>query len=460
VTDESGGFLFPSLPSRSLPPPELMAESAAGAPILERFRALHAFCAPPGRRLTAKGNLTLADARYLVEKLGTGDVLDLPERTFSTRSAAHLLGLELTVRWARQAGVVRVRHGRLLATASWMKLHSEAAFRRALDALLAIGPLAAWFSRGGGWVPWVEAEIVQDCVPHLLAVLWAADGPIDFEEFLDVTAQVVDGQLEADPWSTFEQRREWSRRKLDTVVDALVLAGVLLRPAAQIEPNDLDERRRVGGWLSLTPAGWGALPGILAGYGYDAPVVGAWAEGGAEALLTACADMDMPSMEAEVTAWLEGRSAPRAVSELAGAVVATKSPEVRLLGFHALGRLPEVAEPAVRRLAVTPLAGYARLWLVEHGYEAVLVGPGDPPETALEILAAALEQGGEEALVDVLSAIGSVGEQLQLVGTLWRVRSESVVPVMEVLGRHHPDGEVAKAARRAVLQHRSWMAEA
>jgi hypothetical protein len=444
---------FPTLPSRPLPPPEVVAQSAAGAGILERFETLHAFCAPPGRRLTARGNLTLADARHLVEALGTGDALH-------ARSAAHLLGLELTVRWARQAGVVKVRHGRLVATTSWANLRDpEAAFRRALEALVAIGPLAAWFSRGGGWMPWAEAEIVQDSVPHLLAVLWASDGPVDFEEFLDVTAQVIDDQLEQDGRSTFEQRREWSRRKLDTVVDALALAGVLVRQAAQIEPGHLDDRRRVGGWLSLTPAGWGALPGILAGYGYEAPVVGAWAEGGAEALLTACADMDLESMEAEVTAWLGGRSPRQAVTDLAEAVVATKAPEVRLLGFHALGKLPEMAEPVVRRLALTPVAGYARLWLVEHGYEEAVVDPGDAPETVLEVLGAALEQGGDEALVETMASVGPTAEQVSLIGTLWRVRSETAVPVLEAAGRHHPDGEVAKAARRGVLQHRSWMAE-
>jgi hypothetical protein len=444
---------LPTLPSRPLPPPEEVAQSASTAPVLERFRVLHAFCAPPGRRLTAKDNLTLTDAVYLVDELGTGDLLDAP------RSAADLLGLELTVRWARQAGVVRTRHGRLVATASWARLASdpEAAFRRALGALLDIGPLTARSSRPG-WARGAEAEIVEDCLPHLLAVLWASDEPVGFEEFLDVTAQVVDDQLEADGWSTFEQRREYARLELDTVVDALALAGVLVRQAARIEPGELDDRRRVGGRLSLTPAGWAALPGILAGYGYEAPVVGAWAEGGAEALLTACAEMDAESMEAELTAWLDDRRPDESVAELAQAVVAAKSAEVRLLGFHALGKLPEVAEPTVRRLALTPVAGYARLWLVEHGYEDGVVGPDDLPETVLEVLGAALDQGGDEGLVDAVAGVGPPGEQLELIGRLRRVPSETTVPVLEAIGRHHPDGDVAKAARRAVLQHRSWMA--
>jgi hypothetical protein len=453
--DDQGWFL--TLPSRTPPDPAAVTESAAAAPVLARFRALHAFCAPPGRRLTSRGNLTLADARHLVAHLGTGDVVDkvYGNRTFAVRSATHLEGLELTVRWAERAGVVRIDNGRLVAAPAWALLarSPEAAFQAALTALLEVGPLAAWWSRPGP-----QAEIVQGCLPHLLAVLWAADELADFEEFLDVTAQVLDDQVEPEPWSTFEERREWARPELDGVVDALTLAGVLVRQGARVEPGAGDERRRVGGRLSLTPAGWAALPEVLAGFGYGAPLVGAWAEHGAEALLEACAEMDVESMEAELSAWLERRRPAQAVAELTEALAGTKSPEVRLLGFHALGRMPEVAEPQVRRLAMTPAAGHARLWLVEHGYEAAVVAPEDPPEAVLEVLGAALDQGGFEALVEALAAAGTAAQQVALVGRLWRVQSETVLAVLEGIGHHHPDGEVARAARRGVLQHRSWLA--
>ncbi|MGH8571107.1 MAG: hypothetical protein ACREX8_00835, partial [Gammaproteobacteria bacterium] len=52
-----------------------------------------------GRKLTQKGAVTLADARFLVDRLGTGDEIDpvIGERVFKTTSSVELLGLGLIV---------------------------------------------------------------------------------------------------------------------------------------------------------------------------------------------------------------------------------------------------------------------------------------------------------------------------------------------------------------------------
>src|SRR5262249_13804705 len=57
----------------TLPDPAQHAESAAAAPVLAQMRALWEFCADPGRPLTQKGHLRMADARHLAAVLGTGD---------------------------------------------------------------------------------------------------------------------------------------------------------------------------------------------------------------------------------------------------------------------------------------------------------------------------------------------------------------------------------------------------
>ncbi len=69
-----------------------------------------------GRKLTQKGVLTLADARVLVDRLGTGDEIDpaIGERVFKTKSSVELLGLALIVEWAKAARLVRVVRGRLV----------------------------------------------------------------------------------------------------------------------------------------------------------------------------------------------------------------------------------------------------------------------------------------------------------------------------------------------------------
>jgi hypothetical protein len=69
-----------------------------------------------GRKLTQKGAVTLADARVLVDRLGTGDKIDpaIGEQVFKTKSSMELLGLGLIVELAKEARLVRVVRGRLV----------------------------------------------------------------------------------------------------------------------------------------------------------------------------------------------------------------------------------------------------------------------------------------------------------------------------------------------------------
>jgi hypothetical protein len=70
-----------------------------------------------GRKLTQTGRLTMADARHLVERLATGDVIDpvIGDQTFRTKSSEDLTGLHITLEWARAAGLVRRRGNTLVA---------------------------------------------------------------------------------------------------------------------------------------------------------------------------------------------------------------------------------------------------------------------------------------------------------------------------------------------------------
>ena len=70
-----------------------------------------------GRKLTQTGRLTMADARHLVARLGTGDVIDpvIGDRTFRTKSSEELTGLQIALERARTAGLVRRRGNALVA---------------------------------------------------------------------------------------------------------------------------------------------------------------------------------------------------------------------------------------------------------------------------------------------------------------------------------------------------------
>jgi Plasmid pRiA4b ORF-3-like protein len=69
-----------------------------------------------GRKLTQTGRITLADARRLVEELGTDDVIDptIGGRVFRTTSSQELLHLTLVVEWAKSARLVRKTGNRLV----------------------------------------------------------------------------------------------------------------------------------------------------------------------------------------------------------------------------------------------------------------------------------------------------------------------------------------------------------
>jgi hypothetical protein len=71
----------------------------------------------------------------------------------------------------------------------------------------------------------------------------------------------------------------------------------------------------------------------------------------------------------------------------------------------------------------------------------------------VDVLGATLDGGEPE---DVLLAVQHDEDMLpQLIDTLWRIDHPSVGEVLEVIGEHHPAKAVAKAARKALMKHRS-----
>lgn len=89
--------------------------AAAKSELVEQVRAFVDWVSP-GRKLTQTGRITLADARALVESLGTDDVIDpiIGDRVFRTTSSHELLHLMLVVEWAKSARLVRKTGNRLV----------------------------------------------------------------------------------------------------------------------------------------------------------------------------------------------------------------------------------------------------------------------------------------------------------------------------------------------------------
>ncbi len=121
--------------------------AAEKAPLTGQVRSLLAWLGE-GRKLTQTGRIGLADARYLVELLGTGDQID-PEiggRVFKTKSSEELAHLTRVVEWAKATRLVRVTGTKLVPVKK-----NAALADRPLDLVLAM--LAAYPKLGKALFP-------------------------------------------------------------------------------------------------------------------------------------------------------------------------------------------------------------------------------------------------------------------------------------------------------------------
>jgi hypothetical protein len=131
-----------------------------------------------GRKLTQTGRIGLADARYLVEFLDTGDVVDpaIGDRVFKTKSSEELAYLTRIVEWAKVARLIRVTGTRLTPVKK-----NAALADRPLDLVLAM--LAAYPKLGKSLFPrstWRQSIVgdeFTDISEELLTALLASPGP-------------------------------------------------------------------------------------------------------------------------------------------------------------------------------------------------------------------------------------------------------------------------------------------
>ncbi len=452
----------PLMPPVALPDDVEVAESKAAAPVLAMFAAFASYVGN-GRKLTQTGNLTPADARALVELLETGDVIDaqIGDQTFKTQSSAELPRLGLIFRWARKAGVVRVVHGRVVATKQGLALSKNRAgsFDRAVDALMALGPLSSQRDPRG-WMAWPDVNTLLDrIVLHLLTGPYIMQRPMPIDDLIQVAVEAVLDAFEFASLDDERVARVVSRDVVD-IMDALVLAGMVQR-ADLPEPADSEStvgRRRHGGTVGLTDAGIVTTRLLLIDSGYDAPIAGRFAQLSATELFVSLEPEDFTILVGELEAWRRRRSPAQAAADLAVAVRDLKDPILANLALAVMADMDlDVAAPEVRRLATEPeTRGFASCWLVDQGLEdpKTLFDPNDV-SWFVDVLAQRLVIAGPDGLCDTLALAGSHDAQIEVIGRLWRSPSTATENVLAVIGDVHPTKVIAKAARKAHFQHRS-----
>jgi len=271
----------PRLPPVALPGEAEIADSKAAAPILPLFAAFAQFVGE-GRKLTQTGNLTLADARVLVDRLATGDAMDqkIGDRTFKTKSSAELPRLRQVFAWAKKAGVLRVAHGRVIATKRGLSIAANpgSSFDRAIDALMTLGPLSSQRDPEG-WLAWPQVvELLDHFAVHLLIGPYLAQCPLPIDDVARIATETV---LDAFEFPYLEDSLVARHIGADVtdIMDALELAGMLRRlDIAGADNGDADlgvRRRRHGGNVELTAAGVATTHRLLVEAGYDAPMLSA-----------------------------------------------------------------------------------------------------------------------------------------------------------------------------------------
>ena len=145
-----------------------------------------------GRKLTQTGRIGLADARHLVELLGTGDVVD-PEiggKTFKTTSSEELSHLTAIVEWAKATRLIRATGTRLAPVKK-----NAALADRPLDLVLAM--LAAYPKLGKSLFPrstWRQSIVgdeFTDISGELLTALLVSPGPCALATLSDAAYDMI-----------------------------------------------------------------------------------------------------------------------------------------------------------------------------------------------------------------------------------------------------------------------------
>jgi hypothetical protein len=443
-SSEDRDALFEPMPERSLLPPielppiDELERAAVASPTLARLTALARYVGN-GRKLTQQGFLTLADGRVLVESLGTGDRLDerIGDRTFTTRSTADLPRLDLTFRWARAAGFVKVQHGRVSITRRGGALGTKPLedWQAAYQGLLKVESMGPRPHRRYGPYWDVEMAWFVERLPD-----WLYERP-DLE--LDTLKEAVMKAIEAMYYlSPDTEIRATQRRMVGYDVDHLLERFVELGAVTLTD-----------GRVALTPLGLWATNRSLRARGDVAPVVGELLRSSAPELLEACAAMPLDLAEREMRSWIEARPGS-AVEELAQAA---RSGPLPMLALHALGLVAPEAEAEVRAMLDVPkLRPLAHLWLIEHELEDFGSLPVEVMQAVLlEAIAAQVDADSPVAAVARFQSLGPEREQLTFIEGLLRVDHPRTAEILSIIGRYHPSKVVAKAARKMAFKRQA-----
>ncbi len=454
------------LPPLRLPPePELAAMSRA-APLLVRARRLAEWVAPD-REVTWDEELTAADAVAAARELGItvpvkagASVGALPGMPDLPAVASMQDVPELARLWdiALDAGFLDsgIEVGRVYlgeAMAWWPGGTDEEAldvWSTALPCVLdrledvpdghAVPGELLDFT-GAGWA--------------LIVLLFLARGAgVPVREASDLIREAAIDEIA--PARGARAWKSWTRAHGDPAEELLTQLADL--GAVSLPGEPLDHVGVDGPVARLTPLGTWAVRELLTEDGVEIPLLPPPAQMTAADLVCAAEGLDEEEAEAETEAWLAARAPDVAASELL-AVAADGGAAERLLAVAAARKLGAAAEPTWRAwLGRIELRPYAKIALTEiaGGEPGVTMPAGMEPEAAdvawlLIDTLAAMARTPDDLPQFVCDSIPADTEQ-QAFDAMSLSPHPDAASVLTLIGKHHPDKRIAKAARTSAFR--------
>lgn len=228
--------------------------AAAQAPLTGQIRSF-ARWAGAGRKLTQTGNITLSDARHLVELLQTGDTIDpkIGDRVFRTTSSTELGGLTQIAEWAKVARLVRVSGNRLVPVKKNVGL-----LDRPLDLVVAL--VEAYPSLGKSLFPRshyrqsLVGDEFADIGDALLTILMTQPAPVPLAELRAAVSEILGDRYRLDMLT--ESQLDMLRRTVETDV------GIAIAALAGIGVATIDETAGAAELTALGKFAIGRLRGL------------------------------------------------------------------------------------------------------------------------------------------------------------------------------------------------------
>lgn len=198
-----------------------------------------------GRKLTQTGRIGLADARHLVERLGTADKIDpeIGSRVFKTKSSEELPYLTRIVEWMKAARLIRVTGTRLVPVKKNAALPS-----RPVDLVLAL--LDAYPRLGKSLFPrntWRQSLVGDEFTvigPELLTTLLVSHGPCPTDHLKEAAFDLIAARYLLDRLN--QQQMDMLRRTIDVDVTIAIAALGILGVVVVDQDSDTAELTALG----------------------------------------------------------------------------------------------------------------------------------------------------------------------------------------------------------------------